>query len=135
TLTVLTLGRILAGGDIWSTVKQSAPPLLVVAIVLLSVIGNTRLAITTHWARWMRFLSAPNWRFGLAPAAIIVLIALPTFAVTAVVKDTLYDIEAVSPTGWERTLTTAEGQSDPLSLVLQDSGTSPAMRAVSYPDA
>lgn len=135
TLALIALGTILAGGDVWSTVKQSAPPMLVIAIVLLPIIGNIRLAITTNWARWMRFLSAPNWRFGLVPAAIIVLIALPTFAVTAVVKDTLHDIEAVSPTGWERTLITADGPSAPLALVLQDSGTSPAMRAVSYPDA
>lgn len=134
-LALIGAGNILASGDTWSTVKQSAPPLLVIAVVLLPIIGNIRLAITTNWSRWMRFLAAPNWRFGLVPAAAIVLIALPAFAVTAVVKDTLHDIEAVSPTGWERTLITPEGPSAPLALVLQDSGTSPAMRAVSYPDA
>jgi 4-amino-4-deoxy-L-arabinose transferase-like glycosyltransferase len=134
-LTLIAAGNILASGSPWSTIKQSAPPLLVIAIVLLPIVGNIRLAITTNWARWMRVLSAPNWRFGIVPAAIIVLIALPSFAVTAVVKDTLHDIEMVSPTGWERTLITTDGPSAPLPLVLQDAGTSPAMRAVSFPDA
>jgi len=128
---------------LWERWRFSLPPWLVAVVVLVPLVGCALAQLATHWQRIVAWAARPSWRWPAVAGFCALITLLPVWTVVAGVDQRLTEIAAVSPSGWERTIVPAGGAAnagtDPeaasLPLLLQDSGTAPPLRQVSFPDA
>lgn len=128
---------------LWERWQLTLPPWLVAVVALAPLVGCAGAQLATHWQRIVAWAAQPSWRW-LAVAGVGALVTvLPVWTVVAGVDQRLTEIAAVSPSGWERIVLPAgavanagtDSDAAPLPLLLEDSGTTPGLRQVSFPDA
>ena len=128
---------------LWERWQLTLPPWMVAVVVLVPLVGCASTQLATHWQRIVDRAARPSWRWLTVAGVCALVTVLPVWTVVAGVDQRLTEIAAVSPSGWERTIAPTgaaanvgtDPESTSLPLLLDDSGTAPGLRQVSFPNA